>query len=434
MMISHEAHYPYVLQKYRLYLKKATQQASMVAALGSGDSYLRMGAIDGYADFCSSSGSGRISSTTLPSYASSGIFGRLNSPAGLSIRGISSPALIQPVQSQNINGSLNTLGNIQPSMFPVNQSSSLLQGIPTSIELNQSKQNNCTTGISQLTPVDSSGFPVASGFPDTRATVSNANSSVPCVSSNHLMLQGNSQQTHNTGGALRNQSSVRAASLGTESFDISICGPSNLLDYNRCNENWQSAAQLSKFPANSLPLCEGFNNDQLPPTRINVTNSSTHIGNSPVDFSSGVAIGASLEDARNELRCQEGLIGNIVQPSSYTPRQRWEEHKLDYNQNMSRPFNLVNSHVSSSGVTNSLGHSLNQNQAMCSNRVDTSFVGQLNGASPSIARCSEVEKFSPDMRLKSSDAYMLEQMKSQDGFIQNFGTLDDIMGAMVKRV
>ncbi|RDX75349.1 Two-component response regulator ORR23 [Mucuna pruriens] len=410
------------LQKYRLYLKKAAQQANMVAALGGSDSYLRMGSIEGFGDFCTSSGSGRISSSTLPSYATSGIFGRLNSPAGLNMRGINSSTLIRPVQSQNINGSLNTLGNIPPSMFPANQSSSLLQGIPTSVELNQSKQSNCTTGISQLNQIDSSGFTVASGFPDSRTPVNGANNSLPCVSSNHIMLQGNPQQTHSP-GAFRNQSSVRAASLSADSFDVGMCGSSNLLDYNRCNENWQSAAQLSKFSANSLP-CEAF------PTSINVSNSSTHIGNSPVDFSPRIAIPVSLEDARNELRCQEGLMGNIIQPSSYTPQQRWEEHKLDYNQNMSRPFNPGNSHASSSSV----GLGLNQNNTICSNRVDASLVGQLNGASPSISRCTEVEKFSSDIRLKSNEAYILEQMKSQDGFMQNtFGTLDDIMGAMVKR-
>ncbi|KAK7304789.1 hypothetical protein VNO77_42677 [Canavalia gladiata] len=421
------------LQKYRLYLKKANQQASMVAALGGSDSYLRMSSIDGYGDFCTSSGSGRISSTTLPSYASSGIFGRLNSPAGLSMRGISSSTLIRPVQSQNINSSLSTLGNIQPSMFPANQSSSLLQGIPTSIELNQSKQSNCTAGISQLNQVDSSGFSVATTFPDSRAPVNGANNSLPCVSNNNIMLQGNPSQTHSP-GAFRNPSSVRAPSLSTESFEVGMCGSSNLLDYNRCNENWQSAAQLSKFPANSLPLCEPFNNDQLPPPSINVSNSNTHIGNSPVDFSSRNAIPVPLEDTRNELQCQEGLIGNFVQPSSYSQQQRWEEHKLDYHQNMSRPFNPVNSHVSSSGVASSMGHSLNQHNTICSNRVDASLVSQLNLASPSIARCTEVEKFSSDIRLKSNDAYILEQMKSQDGFMQNtFGTLDDIMGAMVKR-
>ncbi|XP_061344865.1 two-component response regulator ARR12-like [Gastrolobium bilobum] len=420
------------LQKYRLYLKKATQQASMVAALGSSDSFLRMGALDGYGDFCTSSGSGRISSTTLPSYASSGIFGRLNSPAGLSLRGIGNSALIRPVQSQNINSSLSTLGNIQPSRFPANQSSSLLQGIPASIELNQSKQNNFATGISQLNQVDSSGFTVASGFPDNGTPISGANNSVPCVSNNHLLLPGNSQQTHNT-GAFRNQSSVRAASLGAESFDIGICGP-NLLDYNRCNENWQSAAQLSKFSTNSLPLCDAFNNDQLPPPSINVSNSSTRIGNSPVDFSSRISIHIPLEDDKNGLQCQQGLIGNVVQPSSYTPRQRWEEHKLDYNQNMCHPFNPLNAQASSTGGTSSLGNNLHQNNIICSNGVDASLVGQLNGASPSINQCAVVGKFPSDIRLKSNDAYILEQIKSQDGSVENnFWTLDDIMGTMVKR-
>ncbi|MED6135660.1 hypothetical protein PIB30_048759 [Stylosanthes scabra] len=418
------------LQKYRLYLKKATQQASMVAALGSTDSYLRMGSIDGYAEFCTPTGSGRISSNALQSYASSGIFGRLNSPASLSMRSISSSTLIQPpVQPPNLNSTLSPLGNIQASIFPANQTPGLLHGIPTSIELNQSKQN-CTTGITQVNQVSCSGFTAASGFRDSRHTVGTASNSLPsAASSNSLMLQGNSQQTHNL-GAFRNQPPVRPASFGTDSFDVGICGPSNMLDYNRCNENWQNAAQLSKFPAHPLPLCEPFNNDPLPSTGISVTNTNTHIGHSPVDYSSRVAISIPLEDTGNELQRQEGLIGNILQSSSYTtPSQRWEEHKLEYSQNLSRPFNSVNSEVSLSRVTSSLGHNVNQKNATCSNSVDASFVAQLSGAPPSITRCTN-----DDTTLKSNDAYILEQMKSQDGFIQNnFGTLDDIMVPIVKR-
>ncbi|KAE9604525.1 putative response regulator and transcription factor RR-B-type family [Lupinus albus] len=422
------------LQKYRLYLKKATQQASMVAAFGSSDSYLRMGSIDEFEDFCASSGSGRISTTTLPSYASSGIFGRLNSPACLNMRGISSSALIRSVQPQNVNSALSTVGNIQPSMYPSNQSSGLLHGIPTSIELTPSKQSNCTTGITQLGQVDPSGFTVTSGFPESsRVIVGSADNSLLSISNNHLILQGNSQQTHS--GAFRSQSSDREAPLSTESFDIGLCGSSNLLGYNRCNENWQSAAQLSKFPANSSPLCEAFNNDELHPAGVNVSNSNTPMGNSSVDFSSRMANSVPLEDSRNELQCQEGFIGNILQPSlSFTPRQRWEEHRLDYNQNTSRPFDSANSQISHIGVTNSMGHNLNQNNSFCSNRIDTSLFGQLNGASSTTYRCNEVEKLSSEIRFKSNDAYILEQMRSQDGFIQNnYGTLDEIMGAMVKR-
>ncbi|KAI5441122.1 two-component response regulator ORR24 [Lathyrus oleraceus] len=305
------------LQKYRLYLKKAAYQANMVAAFGGGnDSYLRMSGIDGYADFCTSPGSRRISSTTLQSYSSSGLFGRLNSPASFNMRGISPSTLIRPVQSQNINSSLSKLGNLQSSsmIFPANQSSSLLHSIPT-----------------ELNPVDSTGFGVTSGFQDSRAN----NCSLQ-VSNHHLLLQGDSRPTHNA-RTYRNQPSLGSASLGNT--NIGICGSSNLLDYNRCTENFESEA-LPKFPASSLPVCGSFNTDQTPPTSITALNQISPIGNIPVDFSSGEAINATLKDARDVLtRFQEGgFIENIMQPSGYAPRQRWEEHKVDYSENMRRPF------------------------------------------------------------------------------------------------
>ncbi|CAI8587311.1 unnamed protein product [Vicia faba] len=300
------------LQKFRLYLKKAAHQANMIAAFGGGnDSYLRMSGIDGYADICTSPGSRRISSTTLPSYSSSGLFGRLNSPASCNMRGISPSTLIRPVQSQNINSSLSKLGNFQSSsmIFPANQSSNLLHCIPT-----------------ELNPVDSTGFRVASGFQDSRAT----NCSLQ-ESNHHLLFQGNSRPIHNA-GTYRNQSSLGSASLGNTNIDI--CGSSN-----QCTENLKSEA-LPKFPASSLPVCRSFNTNQMPPTSITAFNQIPPIGNSPVNFSSREAINVTLKDARDVLtRCQEGgFIGNIMQPSGYAPQQRWEEHKLDYSENMSRPF------------------------------------------------------------------------------------------------
>ncbi|CAL0327812.1 unnamed protein product [Lupinus luteus] len=270
--------------------------------------------------------------------------------------------------------------------------------------------------------VDPSRFAIASGFPHSRVIGNSANNSLPCVSSNHPMSYGNSQQTHS--GAFRNQSYVRADPSSTESFDVGMYGSSDKLNYNQCNENWQTA-QLSKFPANSLQLCESFNNGQLSPTGINVSNSKTLIRNSPDNFSSRIALPALLEDSRNELQHEQGFDGNILRPPSYTPRQRREEHRLDYNQSMTRPFDAVNSQAFST----SLGHGLNRSNTICSTGIDASLVGQLSGPSPSISRCNEDEKLDLDIRLQSNDAYNLEQMKSQDGFIQN-----EIMGAMVKRV
>nr|QSD99621.1 MYB family transcription factor [Melilotus albus] len=469
------------LQKFRLYLKKVSpHHDNMVAPLGGGnDSYLRMSGIDGYADFSTSTGSGRISSTTSPSYASSGVLGRLNSPAGLNMIGINSSTLIPPVQSQNIIS----------SWIPANQSSSLLHGVPT--ELNQSNLNNRAAGLSQLTQIDSTGFAVASGFHDSRA-VNSSNQ----VSNHHLLLQGNSQQSHNA-GSFSNLSSVGSTSLGNKNIDI--CGSSNLLDYNRCSENWQSQAQLPKFPASALPVCKSFNNNQLPLTSITAFNPSSRIANSPVALEEARNMPScqeyglignfiqpssyaprqscanspvALEEARNVPRCQEdGLIGNFIQPSSYAPRQScanspvaleearnvarcqedgyignftqpssyalrqsWEELKPDYSHNTSPPFNHGNSQVCSSrAVTNSASHNINQSKTVCSNRVDASFVDHVYGASTSVARCTDVDQFSSDVRLNSNDAYRLEKLRSQVGYIEGFGTLEDIMGAMVKR-
>ncbi|XP_028754041.1 two-component response regulator ORR24-like [Neltuma alba] len=401
------------LQKYRIYLRKATQQAKMAAALGGESSYLRMGSLEGFGEFRTLSGSGRLSST----FASTGIFSRLNSPAALNLRGIGSSGLIQPSQSQNSSIVTNTLGNLQPSSI-LSANSSLFQSI-SSTERCQSQPSNCATGMRPFGSIDDSGgFAVASGFLDSKPTLGGANNSAPCVSSNHLTLPGSSEQSQNV-GEFRNQSSFGAAPLNSET--LGIYG-SNLLDYTRSNESWQGMVHLSKFPSNSLPLNETLTNDQLPSNSLNVSSSNTYINNNPVDFSSAVP----LEDVRGELQCQEGLIGNVVQSSRYTLRQTWELQKQDYNQNMNCNFNAVNSLVSSNGITSNMGQSLNQNNSTCSKRVDASFMDQFNGPTPLISQLNEDERFSSDMRFKSTDAY-------EDDFIRNIGYLDDIMGSMVKR-
>ncbi|KAI9117543.1 hypothetical protein K1719_011709 [Acacia pycnantha] len=398
------------LQKFRIYLKKATLQAKVTAALGGESSYLPMGSLEGYGEFRTLSGSRRLS-TTFPS---TGIFSRLNSPSGLNMRGISSSGLIQPSQSQNSSIASN-VGNLQRSSI-LSANSSLFRNIPTPIELSQSQPSNCATGIRQFSSIDDSGgFAVASGFLDSKAIVGGANNS--CVTSNPLMLPGSSQQSQNLGG-FRNQSSFGVAPLNTETLDI--CG-STFLDYTRCNESWQGAVQLSKFPSNSLPFNENFTDDQPPSNVLNVSSSNTYVSNNPVDISSAVP----LEDLRGELQCQEGLIGNVVQSSRNMMRQSWELHKQDYNQNMSCNFNAVNSLFSSNGIISTMDQSLNQNNSTCSKRVDASFMDQFNGATPSTSQFNEDERFPSDLRFKSTDAY-------QDGFISNIGYLDDIMSSMVK--
>lgn len=377
-----------MFQKYRIYLRKAAQQAKIRDALSVDTSYLRMASLDRCGEFPSLSGSVRLSST----FASTGMYSRLNSPAGF--REIGSSGLIQPGQLQNTGITTSALGNIQsPSILSAN--SSLFQSSPAPIDLGQSQPSNCATGIRQFSSIDnSSGFAVGSGFLDSKST--GANNIFPCISGNQLLLPGSSQQSQNVAG-FRNQSSFGATPFNSETSDI--CG-SNLLDYTRCSDTWHSAVHLSKFPSNSLPLNDTFISDQLPSNGLNVSSSNTCISNNPVDFSSAVP----LDDLRGEIQCQEGLIENVVQSSRYPLRQ-------DYNQNMSCNFNGLNSLVSSDGITSNMGQSLNQ----------------YNGTIPSFCQLNEDERFTSDLRLKSPDSF-------QDGFFRNIGYLDDIMGSMGKRV
>ncbi|MED6180848.1 hypothetical protein PIB30_013931 [Stylosanthes scabra] len=181
------------LQKYRMNLRRAAQQGRTVAA---SDPYLHMPLLDPYA-----SGSGRLPTTGITSYASGGIYSRLHSSHALNLRGMSSSVLFRPDNSQNMIDSIKGLGNIQPNFFSTNQSSNFMQGIPAANEPYHFQQNNYWTGIRPLNPADISSDNALSGF-----------------TSNNSLLQGNYPATHHL-NSLRNQSPLEAAYVRAGSFD-----------------------------------------------------------------------------------------------------------------------------------------------------------------------------------------------------------------------
>ncbi|GKU87164.1 hypothetical protein SLEP1_g1608 [Rubroshorea leprosula] len=421
------------LQKYRLYLKRlssvATQQANLVAAFGSKDpSYLHMGSMDGFGDFRTLSGPGSLSSTSLSSYQPGGMLGRLNSPTALSLHGIAASGMIQQGHSQSLSTSAYTLGKIQPTIYPANQNqnTNLLQGIPTSLELNQLSQIKSPTQIGDFNHVnDPAFFGVASRFPDARVTICGSSNSVSTASGNGMLLQANPHQTQSR-GAFGNKPSLAVASQSQDSFNMDVQG-SNFIDSNRCNHNWQGAVQLSKLPSSSLPISEAFGHEQLSCNNLqaNFSWSSSQMGNNTSDLASSMAITASLEDSRGDMQCQNGMNSDVIQKMNYPAKQQWEEH--GYNQNLNRSFGGVNSLVSSSGVV------MDQSGAVGSKRADDSLFGQLNRVAPYVAGHTKGERSTYDSKLRSNEDILLEQMKSQNSFIQNnYDSLDDIMSAMIK--
>ncbi|XVE71105.1 hypothetical protein DITRI_Ditri10aG0123800 [Diplodiscus trichospermus] len=412
------------LQKYRLYLKRlssvATQQANMVAALGSKDpSYLHMGSMDGFGDFRTLTGPGRISSASLSSYQPGGMFGRLNSSAALSLRGISS-GVIQQGHSQTLNNSINGLGKIQPAVLPANQTQNgtLFQGIPTSMELNQFLQNKSTNHFGGFNRVNDPNV------------FGSSSKSLSTSSSNPLLLQASTQQTESS-GAFGSQSSLGVTSLNQESFDMGVHGSSNFLDHGRCSENCQSAVQLSNFPSISLSKSEAFSHEQLPTNNLqgSISWTSSHLSNSPIDLSSSMANSAHLEDSRGNMQGQVGLSNNVIQNIDYTAKQQWGDHKHDYNGNLNNSFSRVDSLISASGSM------IDQSSTVSTKTTDVSLFSQLTGEASYVVQHLEGEKSTLDTKLRSNEDFLFEQTKPQNGFSQNnFDYLEDIMSSMIKLV
>lgn len=411
------------LQKYRLYLKRissvATQQANMVAALGGKEAaYMRMSTLDGFGDYRTLTGSGRLSNPAFSSYTQGGMLGRLNSPAGINLRNLASPTVVHPNHAQTFNNSASTLGKLHPAVSPASQTASVFQGVPSSLELDQLQQNKSAMRIGDFNPMDDSRiFGASSAFTDTRALAINSNSNLTGVPNNSLMLQGNSQQILAGGGF------VDQSSFPSESFNRDVGVSSKFVDHGRTNENWQSAVQLSKFPSNALAPNESFSQGQLPLSNVRDNSSSAgpHLQNSPLGFSSTATTSAPLEDSRGEIQCQEGLVGGSVQNLSQASAQRWGFSKQSYSLNSNNNFSTLNPQASAP---------LTQTGIM-DRRMDMCLTGQSGVGSSSFLQHSEVDNPTMGSRARSSEDYMLEQIRPQGGFVPNsYDSLDDLMSAI----
>ncbi|XP_027173593.1 two-component response regulator ARR12 [Coffea eugenioides] len=415
------------LQKYRLYLKRissvATQQANMVAALGGKDAaYMRMSTLDGFGDFRTLTGSGRLSNPAFASYTQGGMLGRLNSPAGINLRNLASPTVVHPSHAQTLNNSTGTLGKLHPAVSPASHTATVFQGVPSSLELDQLQQNKSAMHIGDFNPMDDSRiFGAPSAFTDARALAINSNSNLTGVPNNSLMLQGNSQQILAGGGF------VDQSSFPSESFNRDVGVSSKFVDHGRTNENWQSAVQLSKFPSNALAPNDSFSQGQLLLSNVRDNNSSAgpHQQNSPLGFSSTATTAAPLEDSRGEIQCQEGLVSGSVQNLSQASAQRWGVSKQSYSLNSNNSFSTLNPQASPP-LSQSMGQT-----GITDRRMDICLTGQSGVGISSFLQHSQVENPTTGSRTRSSEDYMLEQIRPQGGFVPNsYDSLDDLMSAI----
>ncbi|KAL4323293.1 hypothetical protein GQ457_11G016490 [Hibiscus cannabinus] len=235
------------LQKFRLYLKRiscvANQQANMAAALGTADSsYLRMGSLNGLGNFHSLAGPDQFHNAAFRSFPPSGVLGRLNTPAGLGIRGLPSTGTIPLGHVQNSGHSSNDLNKLQ-SFVPGNHNANILQGMPLSLELDQLQNNKGVSHIGELPAANSTSvFPVPGSLVDARIT-GFSNNPILGVTSNSLMLEGSSQQSALHASNLRDGVSAIGFQNGNTLSDFASIDPvSNQLRDSKSDLQGQAAS------------------------------------------------------------------------------------------------------------------------------------------------------------------------------------------------
>ncbi|GMH30663.1 hypothetical protein Nepgr_032506 [Nepenthes gracilis] len=362
------------LQKYRLFLRKISagpsQPTNMATTFGGNDFF------DGYGVFCSLAGSTKFQGATSFSspYQLGGMLGRLNTPAGLSMRGLcsSSSTLIQATaNAQTSNNSINVLGSFQPVTLSANQvqpvtlcgsqiqpeglsannSASLLHGIPLQ-QLDQLQQNRgIVTHVSDVKPIN-----VCAALDLTSVRMLNASVSSSFLSKPTLLN--------------RNQSSLNMQSRNAEPILGIGSSSSNLLNYHNLSDSILSAA-------------------------------SVNIQNDP--YNAFARALSTLEGSGGNIQ-GDRLIG--VQNMEHIEAQRWQEHGPT-SSNLAIP--------TTSGYHGNL---------------DASSLGWSNGsASSTFMHQSGCRRSDEDTKMRLDENYLLEETNILSGFAQNScETLEDIVG------
>ncbi|KAK8953073.1 Two-component response regulator ARR12 [Platanthera guangdongensis] len=405
------------LQKYRLYLKRlsavASQQANIAAALGGRDnSYLHMASFNGFGNFQSLSSSGQLQGFTQ--FQPSGISSRTN-PNLLGLPGLAHGTLQISHTQNNANNPMNNLHKFQHINFPANQHESLLQGIPTSLELDQlqnkhkrvHEQNNRLPGV----------------FSGT------SNNSFLITANHSLALPGQQLQTHMRG--LGNQSSIPIPpSIGVDHPDLS-----------RCNEAWEHAPSLSGFNTSTLSMDS---------SNIvgNLSSTAPQLNRSALNISANNLLGTAQDTLmRRDMQGQTSSVsGNpSIMPSGIDADPKFLnfrsfsnlKQKLDdpKQQSTVEPNFILSSSLNSSLPNQSLLDSVTDSQRhnrVFHNKLEISTLSQPSFDTSFLSHHTRMDKSVVDNRTSFNDENMLGTSRMQDGFVSGNCNFDELMNAIIK--
>ncbi|KAG9142190.1 hypothetical protein Leryth_007635 [Lithospermum erythrorhizon] len=419
------------LQKYRLYLKRissnATQQANLVAALGSKDAYMRMGSLDGFGTYQTLAGSGRLANTIMSPYTSSGMLGRLNSSTGVSLQNLTSSGIIQPSHAQNFNGLMNNIGQFPSIVLSGSHNGNLLQGTPSSLTVDQLNHSKHATCLAEFSPSDDPKLFTPTSSITGSGAIGNTNNSLGAPSRNSIMLQDNCYPLN--GGDIVNQSSLPTTSFHSDCFNVSLNGSSGFLDPGRTNQTLQNASQLMNLQSSSSHLTDSLNQGHLPLSSVRENQSSAvpslmH----PPDISATTSISTPIENSRRDVNCEEHFA-NSLPNFNQLHSQRWGDHKQNYSRYSDNILSTFNSQLPTSHGNQSSG------QTNVNRQISMPLIGRSNGGASTLLHQGEAGRLSTDPRMRSNSDYLLGQTKQNGAFTSHsYDSFDDLMSAVVKPV
>ncbi|WCJ30368.1 Two-component response regulator ARR12 [Euphorbia peplus] len=362
------------LQKYRLYLKRistvANQQANMAAALGGSDGYLHMSSVTGLG-YHNLAGTAQFHNAAIRSVPPSGIISRLNSPAGLGIRGLPSPGLLQLGHMQNTSHLPNSRSHFEQVMHNGNDRN-ILQGMPTSLDLDQIQANKAAVPYVRVQEL----APTMAGSSNNHflgVSISN-NAAAPGMqdSRNYRKQSSLPLNTFDSGFNL--------TSVESNSFSLDDCFKQPTLHLSDVRNGMSEMAlqsadhtsDVSSFPTSNAGAGHGWNDQRL--DAIYASNSECNSMNSGVRGQVAPSF-----DSNNAVYHRTQSFDSARQPSFDSARQP--------------------------------------------NFID-----------PSLIKSNGSENFAMEALMRSNERYSVGQPKTHGSYISNnFGSLEDLAGVMVKQ-
>ncbi|PSR91867.1 Two-component response regulator like [Actinidia chinensis var. chinensis] len=422
------------LQKYRLYLKRisvvASHQANMIAASGGADSpYLQMGFLNGLGNVPSMVGSAQFQNTDVRSLSSSGMLDRLNTPAGLGMRGLSSSGMVQLGHADNLINPINNQNKFHEVILPGNQNGNI-QGMPTPFEFDQLQHKNGVDHIGDLSSAnnDSMVFPISSGLSDGNMNGNSSRNSFLGAPHNPVMLQGQPQGIKRD-ELCGNQSFVTVASSNREYS-------SRLADFRGCIDSWP-AVQASEIQSNSFTSNDCFKQDTRSYLMDRKSSIAMDTGNKSNNNSSIAVVPAGFPVLRTDLQSQAAprQQSNAEQNMNDTQKQGWDENKQNPSHGPNLMCSFLNSMIPPHGVPDPFSQRLDLENTICHRNANgNNMIGQRNLVDSSTVQHNEVEQSAIGTTAKPKQGNLINQRKPQDGYsFDDVGSLEDLVTAMMKQ-